>query len=115
MGTLPEGKLKEYSLISGHVTNKDTNIESILTSNLGSKDFLALKTSLNYKEKRKKNLFTMIRQLGMPTSFINLFVAIEQLWSKLIDSLVALNPVQISFNKSIATYKQWLVCKDLIT
>ena len=54
-----KGKLKNCLLAARDVT-MDTNIEKILSSNIGFKDFGALRTLPDYRETLKKNLFAMV-------------------------------------------------------
>ena len=74
---LQKGKLRGADLIASLVS-KDTNIEQVLHSRIGYKDFKALHTSPDYKNKLEKNLFAMIRQLGTPTFFVT-FSSAERL------------------------------------
>ena len=85
-----KGKTSTITLTAGDAM-KNTSIESILRSKIDYKDFQAIKTSSNYKEKLRSNLFAMIRQLGTPTFFIT-FSCAERLWSPLKRALEALNP-----------------------
>ena len=67
-----KGKLKLNRLTAQQV-REDTNTKKILHSNIGYRDFEALCTSLDYKEKLKKSLFAMIKKLGSPTFFLTFF------------------------------------------
>ena len=86
---LRKGKAGILSLTAG-VVSQDTNIERLLQSKIGFKDFEALRTSPDYKDKLKSNSFAMIRQLGPPTFFVT-FSAAERLWIPLLTALEELN------------------------
>ena len=70
---LRKGQLQGKKIVARDVA-EDTNIERILHSKTGFRDFESLRTSPDYKEKLKKNAFAMIRQLGQPSFFYNALV-----------------------------------------
>ena len=59
------------------ITAKDlkTNLDNVLRFNEGHKIFRTLRGTPPYWENAKKKLFTMIRQLGLPTFFLTLSAA----------------------------------------
>lgn len=67
-----KGKLKGSNLTPSDVYC-DTNIQQILNSRWGYRDFEVLHTSPDFKEKLKKKHFVISRQLGTPTFFVNFF------------------------------------------
>ena len=86
--------MQKGKLGQGVLTTKDvqtnTNIDGLLHSRIGFQDFEALQTSPDYKNKLKKNIFAMIRQLGPPTLFSTFFAA-ERQWPNLITCLLKLH------------------------
>ncbi|MCO5599964.1 hypothetical protein L7F22_054071 [Adiantum nelumboides] len=106
----PQGKLLQAKDV---VAN--TNIEALLSSQIGYKDFESLRTSPDYKTKLKKNIFAMIRQLGPPTFFVTLSCA-EKRWQPLKQCLAALNPdIALVEEHSNSTTTQKIVRSDPIT
>lgn len=112
MGSLAEREAAQFSSYSKAC--RDTTIEQILSSKKGYRDFENLRTSPDFKEKLKKNLFVMIRRLGTPTFFVT-FSTAERLWTDLIACLQALNPSQRAPDETVAAYEQRLVRLDPIT
>ena len=110
---LRKGKLKEAQLTASQV-RQDTNIEKILHSKTGYRDFDALRTTPDYKQRLKNNLFAMIRQLGPPTFFVT-FSAAERLWPDLIECLNVLNPILQAHDESTSAYERRLIRSDPIT
>ncbi|MCO5592827.1 hypothetical protein L7F22_046830 [Adiantum nelumboides] len=71
---LHKGKLQDRQLQAKDI-KLTTNVESLLSSQIGYSDFKSLRTSTYYKAKVKRNAFGMIFQLGPPTFFITLSCA----------------------------------------
>lgn len=85
----------------------DTNIERLLSSRIGYKDFEALRTSRDYK-----NIFPMIRQLGPPNFFVT-FSCVEKSWSPILQCLRAINPqLQQENGESESPYIRCLIRAD---
>ena len=77
------------TLTTGQIVQQP-NLDKILESDIGFRDLEKLRTSPDYIEGLRKNLFAMIRQLGPPTFFIILTSA-EHLWTPLLEALYKLN------------------------
>ncbi|MCO5600782.1 hypothetical protein L7F22_054897 [Adiantum nelumboides] len=77
-----KGQLKDHQIRAKEVAT-DTNVDRLLLTNMGYKDFKTLRTSANFKDKLKRNLFAMIRQLG-PASFLITLSSAEPLWEPLV-------------------------------
>ena len=84
-----KGKLSGRTLTVGQIVEQP-NLDKILESHIGFHDLEKLRTSPDYIEGLRKNLFAMIRQLGPPTFFITLTSA-ERLWTPLLEALYKLN------------------------
>lgn len=110
---LRKGKIGSTLLTASNVCT-DTNIENLLHSKIGYKDFQSVRTSPDYKEKLKSNLFAMIRQLGTPTFFVT-FSSAERLWPPLITALEKLNPQKKTNEESPSSYVQRLLRSDPVT
>jgi len=68
-----KGKLCDRTLWIFQVQNKP-NLDNILKSYLGYHDLQNLCNSPNYFERLQKNLFIMIKQLGLPTFFCHFYI-----------------------------------------
>jgi hypothetical protein len=64
-------------------------LEKILKSDIGYIDFKNICISPNYLHQIQKNIFAMIRQLGLPTFFITVTSAKHQ-WTPLVSTLIEL-------------------------
>ncbi len=73
-----KGKLFGHQLQARDVINKP-NLDVILHSDLGYLDLLGLHTSPNYLSRLRKDVFTMILQLGPQTFFVT-FTSVECKW-----------------------------------
>ena len=62
------------------------NLEKILRSPIGYRTLKSIRTSPDYFENMKKDLFAMIHQLGPPTFFVT-FTSAEHLWVPLCNAL----------------------------
>lgn len=89
-----KGKLCGRRLTAGQVV-EEPNLDKLLQSHIGFRDLEKLRTSPDYVEGLRKNLFAMIRQLGPPTFFITLTSA-ERLWTPLIEALYKLNSKRLN-------------------
>jgi hypothetical protein len=88
-----------------------------LQSHIGFRELEKLRTSPDYIEGLRKNLFAMIRQLGPPTFFVTLTSA-ERLWTPLIEALYKLNAKQLNlpdFNNLDSTHIAELIRSDPVT
>ncbi|MCO5607666.1 hypothetical protein L7F22_061864 [Adiantum nelumboides] len=111
---LRKGKLQGQRLQAKDVQST-TNVEKLLSSQIGYSDFKNLRTSTDYKAKPKCNVFAIIRQLKQPTFFIT-FSCAEQKWKPLVDCLTKLNPNMIQENQpNPVAYIRALVRSDPIT
>ena len=68
------------------------NLKKIFRTLIAYHSLKAIRTSPNYYENMKKNLFAMIRQLG-PTTFFVTFTSAEHLWSPLCIALEQLTEI----------------------
>ena len=78
-------KTKGKTYTAGYII-KDNMGESLVKLDEGYKIFRTIRNSPQYWENQKKEVFAMIRQLGLPTLFISLS-ANDLYWSELIISL----------------------------
>jgi hypothetical protein len=88
-----------------------------LQSHIGFRELEKLRTSPDYIEGLRKNLFAMIRQLGPPTFFVTL-TSVERLWTPLIEALYKLNAKQLNlpdFNNLDSTHIAELIRSDPVT
>ena len=69
---------------------KKPNFETIPKSNIRYVDIKRIRISPDYIHSLKKNVFTMIRQLGPPTFFVT-FTSAEQNWDPLLSALEQLD------------------------
>jgi hypothetical protein len=80
-----KGQLQGRNLLAKDIKYK-VNLEKIMKSDIGYIDFKNIRTSLDYLQQNKKNIFAMIRQLGLPTFFIT-FTSAEHCWYPLVVSI----------------------------
>jgi hypothetical protein len=77
-----KGQLQGRKLLVKDVKYK-VNLEKILKSDIGYIDFKNIRTSPDYLQQNKKNIFAMIRQLDLPTFFMT-FTSVEHCWDPLV-------------------------------
>ena len=75
------GELKGKKIAAKEVKSKASH-EKFLKNPIAYRSLKAIRTSPNYYENMKKDLFSMIRQLGPPTFFVT-FTSAKNLWSPL--------------------------------
>ena len=78
-------KCKDFNLTAGDLKSHE-KLDKLINLNEGYKIFRTLRGSPPYWENVKKNLFAMIRQLGLPTFFLTLSAA-EMRWIPLLKTL----------------------------
>ena len=83
--SLKRCKLKDMTLTVNDVLNEE-NVKKLVRLDEGYRIFRTLRNSPPYLESRKKDLFAMIRQLGLPTWFISLSAA-DTKWTDLLSCL----------------------------
>jgi hypothetical protein len=91
-----KGELLGHQFQTRDVINKP-NLDVILHFNLGHIDLLGLCTSPNYLSQLKKDVFTMIQQLGPPTFFVT-FTNVESKWLLSLKCLYDLNSKNLGLN-----------------
>ncbi|XP_062615034.1 uncharacterized protein LOC134276764 [Saccostrea cucullata] len=110
-------KTKGKTFTANEIRNPD-QINDIVRHNEGFYVFKQLRNSPPYLETRKKDVFAMIRQLGLPTWFMS-FSAADTRWNDLIRALGVLNDDKQYTDSEIEsmtwTEKSKLVQKDPIT
>ena len=109
---LRKGKLG-HTVLHAKDVQDDTNIDRMLHSRIGFRDFDSLRTSPDYKQKQKKNVFAMIRQLGPPTFFVT-FSSAERRWRELIACLEKLH-AQHRTSEQRSQNERRLLCMDPVT
>ncbi len=82
---LQKEKLCGIILEDSQVRDKP-NLYNIFESYLDYHDFQCLCNSPDYFERLQKNLFTMMKQFGLPTLFVT-FTSIKRLWYPLLRTL----------------------------
>lgn len=80
-----KAKLKGTKLLAKQVRDS-SSLERILRSPIGFRLLKSVRTSPDYLENTRKNIFAMIRKLGPPTFFVTLMSA-EHFWQPLIQAL----------------------------
>ena len=80
-----KGELKGKKITAKDVKYQK-NLEKILKSPIAYRSLQCIRTSPDYFETIRKDVFAMIRQLGPPTLFVT-FTSAEHLWSPLISAL----------------------------
>jgi hypothetical protein len=111
-----KGKLSGRMLTVGQVA-EEPNLDKILQSHIDFRELEKLRTSPDYIEGLRKNLFSMIRQLGPPTFFVTLTSA-ERLWTPLIEALYKLNAKLLNlpdFTNLDSTHIAELIRSDPVT
>ena len=83
--SLKRCKLKDMTLTVNDVLNEE-NVKKLVRLDEGYRIFRTLRNSPPYLESRKKDLFAMIRQLGLPTWFMSLSAA-DTKWIDLLSCL----------------------------
>ncbi|XP_062584589.1 uncharacterized protein LOC134246276, partial [Saccostrea cucullata] len=110
-------KTKGKTFTANEIRNPD-QINDIVRHNEGFYVFKQLRNSPPYLETRKKDVFAMIRQLGLPTWFMS-FSAADTRWNDLIRALGVLNDDKQYTDSEIEsmtwTEKSKLIQKDPIT
>ncbi|XP_061170324.1 uncharacterized protein LOC133179634 [Saccostrea echinata] len=110
-------KTKGKSMTANEMKNLE-NVSNLIRHNEGFFVFRQLRNSPAYLETRKKDVFAMIRQLGLPTWFISLSAA-DTRWNDLIRALGVLNDGKEYTDEEIDNMswfeKSKLVQKDPIT
>ncbi|XP_062609477.1 uncharacterized protein LOC134271261, partial [Saccostrea cucullata] len=110
-------KTKGKTFTANEIRNPD-QINNIVRHNEGFYVFKQLRNSPPYLETRKKDVFAMIRQLGLPTWFMS-FSAADTRWNDLIKALGVLNDGREYTDSEIESMtwseKSKLVQKDPIT
>ncbi|XP_061193259.1 uncharacterized protein LOC133201473 [Saccostrea echinata] len=110
-------KTKGKSMTANEMKNPE-NVSNLVRHNEGFFVFRQLRNSPAYLETRKKDVFAMIRQLGLPTWFMSLSAA-DTRWNNLIRALGVLNDGKEYTDEQIDSMawfeKSKLVQKDLIT
>ena len=84
-----KGKLTGRTLTASQIV-QEPNLDKILQSHIGFRDLERLRTSPDYIQGLRKNLFAIIRQLGLSTFFITLTSA-KRLWTPLLKVLYEMN------------------------
>lgn len=107
---LRKGQLKGRKLIARDVKNKP-NLEKILKSDIGYVDFKRMWISPDYCQQLKKNVFSMIWQLGPPTFFLT-FTSAEKNWEPLTNTLFTLHK---EHETKIGNLQTNLYCNNDIT
>ncbi len=93
-----KGKCFGHHLQACDVINKP-NLDVILHFDIGYMDFSRLRTSPDYLNWLKKDVFAMTWQLGPPTFFVT-FTSVESKWFPLIKCLYDLNSKKIRTSHS---------------
>ncbi|XP_061178430.1 uncharacterized protein LOC133187077 [Saccostrea echinata] len=110
-------KTKGKSMTANEMKNPE-NVNNLVRHNEGFFVFRQLRNSPAYLETRKKDVFAMIRQLGLPTWFMSLSAA-DTRWNDLIRALGVLNDGKEYTDEEINSMtwfeKSKLVQKDPIT
>ncbi|XP_061184994.1 uncharacterized protein LOC133193010 [Saccostrea echinata] len=110
-------KTKGKSMTANEMKNPE-NVNNLVRHNEGFFVFRQLRNSPAYLETRKKDVFAMIRQLGLPTWFMSLSAA-DTRWNDLIRALGVLNDRKEYTDEQIESMtwfeKSKLVQKDPIT
>ena len=78
-------KTKGKKFTTSEILNTDT-VNNLVRLDQGYRIFRSIRNSPPYFEKRKKDLFAMIRQLGLPTWFASLSAA-DTRWVELLKAL----------------------------
>ena len=108
---------KSHDLTAGFLKSTE-NLKSVLQSDLGFRIFKELRGSPPYWEKVKKDLFTLIRVLGIPTWFAS-FSSADTRWSHLLQILGQTVDKKSYSEDEVKNFswfkKQSLVKKDPVT
>jgi hypothetical protein len=77
--------LKSRKPTAAQVSNKK-NLENLLKSDIGYRELTRIRTSPDYLDRLRKNVFAMIRQLGPPTFFVTFTTGVNN-WPELVQTL----------------------------
>jgi hypothetical protein len=92
--------LKDQKPRAAQVRNTK-DLENILKSDMGYRELIKIRTSPDYLDRLRKNVFAMIRQLGPPAFFVTFTIGVNN-WPELVQTLEELYAIH---NQNNSKYK----------